>query len=124
MLLYLITCFSPTAEVKRVGDTLLGMATQCVQVKNVVKTSPQTLSNLCLKINAKLGGINNVLVPHQRSVWVCGFPLRCPHDTLECSLALRCCRIAACFPSTDCSQGLVVNSITLVIFCIISDKFE
>ncbi|KAA8586199.1 hypothetical protein FQN60_007768, partial [Etheostoma spectabile] len=26
------------AEVKRVGDTLLGMATQCVQVKNVVKT--------------------------------------------------------------------------------------
>lgn len=59
---------SSTAEVKRVGDTLLGMATQCVQVKNVVKTSPQTLSNLCLKINAKLGGINNVLVPHQRSV--------------------------------------------------------
>ncbi|TRY96375.1 hypothetical protein DNTS_029310 [Danionella cerebrum] len=53
-------------EVKRVGDTLLGMATQCVQVKNVVKTSPQTLSNLCLKINVKLGGINNILVPHQR----------------------------------------------------------
>lgn len=57
----------PIAEVKRVGDTLLGMATQCVQVKNVVKTSPQTLSNLCLKINVKLGGINNILVPHQRS---------------------------------------------------------
>jgi hypothetical protein len=56
----------PIAEVKRVGDTLLGMATQCVQVKNVVKTSPQTLSNLCLKINVKLGGINNILVPHQR----------------------------------------------------------
>uniref|UniRef100_A0A8C2H0P2 Protein argonaute-1 n=1 Tax=Cyprinus carpio TaxID=7962 RepID=A0A8C2H0P2_CYPCA len=56
------------AEVKRVGDTLLGMATQCVQVKNVVKTSPQTLSNLCLKINVKLGGINNILVPHQRLV--------------------------------------------------------
>lgn len=60
-----------SAEVKRVGDTLLGMATQCVQVKNVVKTSPQTLSNLCLKINAKLGGINNVLVPHQRSAQMC-----------------------------------------------------
>lgn len=66
------------AEVKRVGDTLLGMATQCVQVKNVVKTSPQTLSNLCLKINVKLGGINNILVPHQRwecywsiSAWMC-----------------------------------------------------
>lgn len=59
------------AEVKRVGDTLLGMATQCVQVKNVVKTSPQTLSNLCLKINVKLGGINNILVPHQRYELCC-----------------------------------------------------
>ncbi|CAG2161723.1 unnamed protein product [Oppiella nova] len=54
------------AEVKRVGDTVLGMATQCVQAKNVNKTSPQTLSNLCLKINVKLGGINNILVPNIR----------------------------------------------------------
>lgn len=54
------------AEVKRVGDTVLGMATQCVQAKNVSKTSPQTLSNLCLKINVKLGGINSILVPSIR----------------------------------------------------------
>jgi hypothetical protein len=52
--------------VKRVGDTVLGMATQCVQAKNVNKTSPQTLSNLCLKINVKLGGINSILVPSIR----------------------------------------------------------
>lgn len=55
-----------SAEVKRVGDTVLGMATQCVQAKNVNKTSPQTLSNLCLKINVKLGGINSILVPSIR----------------------------------------------------------
>lgn len=42
------------------------MATQCVQAKNVNKTSPQTLSNLCLKINVKLGGINSILVPSIR----------------------------------------------------------
>ncbi len=42
---------------------MLGMATQCVQAKNVNKTSPQTLSNLCLKINVKLGGVNSILVP-------------------------------------------------------------
>ncbi|GAV05888.1 hypothetical protein RvY_15950-2 [Ramazzottius varieornatus] len=54
------------AEVKRVGDTVLGMATQCVQAKNVNRTSPQTLSNLCLKINVKLGGVNNILVPSIR----------------------------------------------------------
>lgn len=56
------------AEVKRVGDTVLGMATQCVQVKNVQKTTPQTLSNLCLKINVKLGGVNNILLPQGRLV--------------------------------------------------------
>merc|ERR1711971_675153 len=54
------------AEVKRVGDTILGMATQCVQAKNVNKTSAQTLSNLCLKINVKLGGVNSILVPSIR----------------------------------------------------------
>lgn len=53
---------------KRVGDILFGLATQCVQAKNVNKTTPQTLSNLCLKINVKLGGINNILLPSIR--WV------------------------------------------------------
>ncbi|KAL4218512.1 argonaute 1 [Mactra antiquata] len=54
------------AEVKRVGDIMFGLATQCVQAKNVNKTTPQTLSNLCLKINVKLGGINNILLPSIR----------------------------------------------------------
>lgn len=54
------------AEVKRVGDTVFGVATQCVQAKNVNKTSAQTLSNLCLKINVKLGGVNSILLPSVR----------------------------------------------------------
>ena len=57
-----------TAEVKRVGDTQIGVATQCVQVRNVTKINLQTLSNLCLKINVKLGGINSIIVPGMR--WV------------------------------------------------------
>ncbi|KAG9467896.1 hypothetical protein GDO78_014093 [Eleutherodactylus coqui] len=63
-----IACFAPQrqSEVKRVGDTVLGMATQCVQMKNVQRTTPQTLSNLCLKINVKLGGVNNILLPQGR----------------------------------------------------------
>ena len=60
-----------SAEVKRVGDIMFGMATQCVQSKNVNKTSPQTISNLCLKINVKLGGINSILLPSIR--FVCSF---------------------------------------------------
>lgn len=65
---FVSSCCIFIAEVKRVGDTVLGMATQCVQVKNVQKTTPQTLSNLCLKINVKLGGVNNILLPQGRSV--------------------------------------------------------
>ena len=64
IIVFLILFFS--AEVKRVGDILFGLATQCVQAKNVNKTTPQTLSNLCLKINVKLGGINNILLPSIR----------------------------------------------------------
>jgi eukaryotic translation initiation factor 2C len=52
--------------VKRVGDIMFGLATQCVQSKNVNKTTPQTLSNLCLKINVKLGGVNSILLPSIR----------------------------------------------------------
>ena len=66
ILLGLIYLMFVSAEVKRVGDILFGLATQCVQAKNVNKTTPQTLSNLCLKINVKLGGINNILLPHIR----------------------------------------------------------
>ncbi|CAF3467857.1 unnamed protein product, partial [Rotaria sp. Silwood2] len=36
----------------------------------VNKTTPQTLSNLCLKINVKLGGVNNILVPSVRPISV------------------------------------------------------
>ena len=60
------SCVFSLAEVKRVGDTMLGVATQCVQGRNVAKAGTQTLSNLCLKINAKLGGINSILAPEVR----------------------------------------------------------
>jgi len=36
-----------------------GLSTQCIQAKNVKKCNPMTLAQLCLKINAKMGGINN-----------------------------------------------------------------
>ena len=45
----------------------MGVTTQCVQLKTINKISPQTLSNLCLKINVKLGGINSILLPSIRS---------------------------------------------------------
>ena len=54
------------AEVKRMGDSVLGVATQCIKSKNVIRTTAQMLSNLCLKINAELEGIITILVPEHR----------------------------------------------------------
>ncbi|KAJ3279495.1 Eukaryotic translation initiation factor 2C, partial [Borealophlyctis nickersoniae] len=50
------------AEIKRVGDTVVGVATQCLQSKHVLgKPNVQYCANVCLKINAKLGGYNSYL---------------------------------------------------------------
>lgn len=46
------------SEVKATGDRLR-LTTQCIRQQNVLRPSTQTLSNLCMKINAKLGGVNS-----------------------------------------------------------------
>ena len=38
-----------------------GLSTQCIQAKNAQKCNPMTLAQLCLKINAKMGGLNNII---------------------------------------------------------------
>ena len=58
------------AEVKRIGDTVIGIPTQCIQARSVnrqTSTQTQIISNVVLKINVKLGGINSILVPHIRA---------------------------------------------------------
>uniref|UniRef100_A0A0P5QUR0 Argonaute-2 n=1 Tax=Daphnia magna TaxID=35525 RepID=A0A0P5QUR0_9CRUS len=50
--------------VKRVGDLDIKITTQCIQQKNVQGRNgpdPSTMANICLKLNAKLGGINNLI---------------------------------------------------------------
>ena len=50
--------------VKRVGDLDLKLTFQCIQFKNVLERQgpdPSAMSNICLKFNVKLGGINNVI---------------------------------------------------------------
>ena len=51
-----------SGEVKRAGDNQLGVRTQCVVAATMNKTDPSTLTNMCLKINAKLGGTNSTTV--------------------------------------------------------------
>ncbi len=48
-------------EIKRVADNVIGVVTQCVQSKFVQMPKPQVISNISMKINAKLGGINHII---------------------------------------------------------------
>ncbi|KAF9091483.1 argonaute 1 [Mortierella sp. AM989] len=63
----LILCILPNtgvslyAEIKRVTDTVLGVSSQCIQVKHTRDPKPQYCANVCLKINVKLGGMNSHL---------------------------------------------------------------
>jgi hypothetical protein len=67
----LILCILPNtgkplyAEIKRVGDTVIGVATQCIQGQHTKKTKKQYYANVCLKINVKLGGMNSFIDPAQ-----------------------------------------------------------
>ncbi|KAL2915988.1 hypothetical protein HK105_204412 [Polyrhizophydium stewartii] len=63
----LIICILPNtgvplyAEIKRVSDTVIGIATQCIQAKHMFAAKRQYCANVCLKMNVKLGGMNSYL---------------------------------------------------------------
>ncbi|KAI9111851.1 hypothetical protein K1719_017541 [Acacia pycnantha] len=44
------------ADLKRIGETSVGVVSQCCLYPNLIKLSSQFLANLALKINAKVGG--------------------------------------------------------------------
>ena len=48
-------------HIKCVCDSELGINSQCVKDKNLFKINKSTIANICLKMNAKLGGINHVV---------------------------------------------------------------
>ncbi len=47
--------------IKHTGDVILGIPTQFVLIKNVTCPRIQVLHNICMKLNAKLGGINQAI---------------------------------------------------------------
>ncbi|KAF9304752.1 eukaryotic translation initiation factor 2C, 2 [Mortierella antarctica] len=60
----LIVCVLPNtgtplyAEIKRVTDTVIGVSSQCVQMKHIQMAKRQYCANVCLKMNVKIGGVN------------------------------------------------------------------
>jgi len=70
----LILCILPSrvnnttpyyAEIKRIADTVIGVVTQCIQGRHITAPIKSYCGNLSLKINVKLGGYNNFILPEQ-----------------------------------------------------------
>ena len=86
-------------DIKMLGDSDAGkaVATQCVLDSTVQrKCNPATLGNICLKINAKLGGSNNIVDLGTRPPVIRGIPIiifgadvthPCSDDTTSPSIA-------------------------------------
>ncbi|KAF2643883.1 stem cell self-renewal protein Piwi [Massarina eburnea CBS 473.64] len=55
------TDLSQYADVRRQADLYSGVHTVCAQARTVERFDAQTLSNIALKINPKVGGINHIL---------------------------------------------------------------
>ncbi|QRV87347.1 argonaute-like protein [Ceratobasidium sp. AG-Ba] len=49
--------------IKHFGDVKHGVPTQCLNGYKAKRGGPQYFANVCLKVNAKLGGLNSVLDP-------------------------------------------------------------
>ncbi|KAL3202380.1 hypothetical protein MRX96_042544 [Rhipicephalus microplus] len=55
------------ADIKEAAEVKLGIRTQCIKELNMVrKCNAPLITNLCLKINAKLGGTNNGLLAAEK----------------------------------------------------------
>lgn len=50
------------SSVKQAAELEVGMLTQCVVASNVAKGQQATIQNILLKVNSKLGGVNQVIV--------------------------------------------------------------
>ena len=83
-LINIFCCFFVVADLKRICETengsleigdhqaqqMLkrnGLSTQCIQAKHAISCKDMTLAQLCLKINAKLGGANNSIANHNNT---------------------------------------------------------
>lgn len=47
-------------RIKKSCDVRFGVASQVMQSRHVMSASPQYISNVCMKVNAKMGGATSV----------------------------------------------------------------
>ncbi|KAF8791225.1 Protein argonaute-2-like protein [Argiope bruennichi] len=90
-------------EIKHVAETMLGLNTQCIKDNNIVfNCNVPLVSNVCQKINAKTGGVNNTLTFDEppsimrKPVIIIGADVTHPGPSVEMKPS-----IAACVGSLD-----------------------
>ena len=49
------------AKVKQVAELAVGVLTQCIKARTMQRMNPSTCSNILLKVNSKLNGVNHAL---------------------------------------------------------------
>jgi hypothetical protein len=62
----LISYIHVAAKVKQVAELNVGVLTQCVKARTMQRMNPATCSNILLKVNSKLNGINHTLATVSR----------------------------------------------------------
>jgi hypothetical protein len=50
-----------TAKVKQVAELIVGVLTQCIKARTMQRMNVSTCSNILLKVNSKLNGVNHAL---------------------------------------------------------------
>lgn len=48
-------------RVKQAAELVVGILTQCVKAKTIYRLSVATVSNILLKVNSKLNGVNHTI---------------------------------------------------------------
>ncbi|KAG8228778.1 Argonaute-2 [Ladona fulva] len=64
-------------KVKQTAELRYGILTQCIKGETIKKMNPATASNILLKINAKLNGVNHMLQNRKISIGVSFFERPC-----------------------------------------------
>ena len=50
-----------SAKVKQLAELTVGVLTQCIKARTMQRMNPSTCSNILLKVNSKLNGVNHAL---------------------------------------------------------------
>jgi hypothetical protein len=54
------------AKVKQTAELNVGVLTQCLKSRTLQRMNPATCSNILLKVNSKLNGVNHTFAPVSR----------------------------------------------------------